>query len=284
MGGRQANGYLAAWVLVLSSAVALPAEGHGALHERIAALSERLEQQPTNARLYLQRGELHRLHESWDAALADYDRAAQLDPELEAVDVSRGVLGLEADRPTLALPPLDRVLMRSPDHARARLIRARVLVRLERYEAAARDYSRAIRFLPKPDHYLERAQALAALGEDHVASAIRGLDEGLERLGPIPTLQLYAVDLELRLRHYDRALARLDPLSGLVGQPSWLVRRAEILEQAGRPDQARTAYAAALDAVRQLPAHRRQTDAASELESRLLAVLERHDPERERKR
>ncbi|MCH7748598.1 MAG: hypothetical protein IH939_10935 [Acidobacteria bacterium] len=259
-------------LLLLCSAQ--PAAGHGVLHEQIAEISERLELEPTSALLYLTRGKLHRLHEAWEAALADYDRAAQLDPGLEAVDVARGLLWLEAGRFHFALAALDRVLARSPDHAGARLTRARVLVRLEAYEAASRDYSHALKFLSKPDHYIERTRALAALGEDHIGRAIRGLDEGRRRLGPIPTLQLYAIDLEVRLHRYDRALVRLGALRGHLGQPTWLARHAEILEQAGRLDQARTAYEAALDALRRLPLHRRQTHAMTQFGGRLHAALE----------
>ena len=52
----------------------------------------RFEQDPNNASLYLKRGELHRIHQDWPAAAADYDRAAQLDPNLAVVDLARGAM------------------------------------------------------------------------------------------------------------------------------------------------------------------------------------------------
>ena len=43
-----------------------------------------------------------------------------------------------------------------------------------------------------------------------IDEALRGLDEGINQLGPVVTLQLLAIDLELRRKSYDAALTRLD--------------------------------------------------------------------------
>jgi len=63
----------------------------------------------------------------------------------------------------------------------------------------------------KADRGLEvgRDRALAAEGGDHLDEALRGLDEGIKRLGPIVTLELYAIDLELAHKRYDSALESL---------------------------------------------------------------------------
>src|SRR2546428_756963 len=77
---------------------------------------------------------------------------------------------------------------------------ARVLTRLGQHVAAAADFTRAIAHEPDPlpEHYLERAQALAAEGEGHLDEALGGLDEGIQKLGPLVVLELLAIDLELR--------------------------------------------------------------------------------------
>ena len=54
-----------------------------------------------------------------------------------------------------------------------------------------------------------RDRALAAESGDHLDEALRGLDEGIKRLGPIVTLELYAIDLELAHKRYDSALESL---------------------------------------------------------------------------
>src|SRR5262245_7785095 len=80
----------------------LPGLAHGDLHEQIAAATSQIEKNPKNAELYLKRGELHRAHEDWDAALADYERAAILNPKLIVVDLARGKVLLAANWPLTA--------------------------------------------------------------------------------------------------------------------------------------------------------------------------------------
>lgn len=257
------------------------AGAHGPIHEQIAALTDRITEDPQNAALYLKRGELHSHHLDWPAALADYERAAQLDPTLAAVDFARGRTLLQAGRPTEARSALDRFLAKHPDHAEGLATRARVLVSLGHGLAAGADYTRAIAAAerldrPNPEYYLERARALAAEGGDHADEALRGLDEGVRRLGPLMVLQLYAIDLELAGKRYDAALARLDTLAAQSPRKEpWLARRGEILEQAGRAAQARLAYEQALAAIESLPARHRQTEATARLEARIRAALAR---------
>ncbi|MBA2646756.1 MAG: tetratricopeptide repeat protein, partial [Pyrinomonadaceae bacterium] len=90
------------------------------------------------------------------------------------------------------------------------------------------------------------------------------------------TLQLAALDLELAQKRYDRALTRLERIAAQSPRKeTWLARRGEILEQAGRKTEAHAAYAAALAAIETLPPHRRRVKAVTELETRLRAALRR---------
>src|SRR5206468_12433739 len=117
---------------------------HGPIHEQIDAVTKQIQADPHNATLYLKRGELRRVHQEWDLALADYDRAAELNPKLDQIDLSRGKLFLASDRPEQAKACLDRFLAKYPDHPDALTTRARVLVNLRQRLAAAGDFTRAI--------------------------------------------------------------------------------------------------------------------------------------------
>lgn len=262
---------LAAW-LVLTTA--LPADAHEGLHEQIAEVSAKIKREPKNASLYLKRGELHRLHGSWQLALADYRRAEQLNPRLDEVKFGRGRMYFEAGRPGQAKVWLDRFLAARPDHVEALATRARVLVKLNRRLAAVNDYSQAIARLarPKPEYFIERAQAL--VGEGRGDEALEGLDEGVKKLGPIVTLQVFAIELELSGKHYDAAISRLELIAAQSRRKeSWLARRGEILLQAGRGDEAREAFKAALAAIESLPPYHRGTKATMELEGRVRAAM-----------
>jgi tetratricopeptide (TPR) repeat protein len=173
---------------------------------------------------------------------------------------------------------LDRCLTLQPDDTQGLLERGRVRVELRQYAAAVEDFDRAIARLaaPRPEDFLDRARAQAAWGDAHRDEALRGLDEGMRRLGPLVTLQLFAIDLELAQQRWDAALARLETIAAQSDRKeAWLARRGEILEQAGRPAAAREAYEAARRVMAALPQHLRDHQATAELQARVQAGVAR---------
>ena len=260
--------------LIAVGLLCLPAAAHEGIYEQIAQVTRQVRQDPHNPVLYLKRGELFRLLKEWDSALADYDRATTLDPTSVEVDYFRGRMWAEAHQPRRARLALDRFLRAKPDHTEGRLTRARVLAQLRHPAAAVSDYSHVIDSspTPKPDHFIERARVQTAARE--FTAALRGLDVGLAKLGPIVTLQVEAIEIELKNRNPDGALARLDAAAAASPrQEHWLTRRGEILLRAGRKAEARTAFTAALAAIEALPTHLRQVKATVTLEKRVRAAL-----------
>ncbi len=247
---------------------------HADLLAFIDIVSKQIEGDPKNASLYLRRGELYRVHTDWKLAESDYDRVAELDPKLDTVGFCRGKLCFESGQNDRARTFLDKYLAGRPDHVESLLIRARLLVKLGERKAAADDFTRAIAKAPDPmpEYFLERAQAQA--DDDEVEAALRGLDNGLKRLGPLVGLELYAIELELARRDFDHALSRLDAISARsVRKEKWLTRRGEILVLAGQLDEAKKSFTAALSAIDALPPRLRQTPAMHELKKRVNAVL-----------
>jgi tetratricopeptide (TPR) repeat protein len=260
--------------LFLCLVLPAPALGHGPIHEQIEEVTRRIEREPRNAQLYLKRAELYRVHNDWRAALSDYQATRRLDPTLDVVDFCEGRMLLEAGDLKRAKRALDRFASRHPEDPEALWARARVETKLRRHQAAVDDYTRALARLPqpKPEHFLERARALAAAGRTE--QAIAGLDEGIQRLGPLVTLEIPAIDFELELSRCDAALARL---ARIIDQSprkeSWLARRGEILARAGRDQEAREAFAQALKAIESLPSQFQTTRAMKELEKQCKTSL-----------
>ncbi len=243
---------------------------HEGLHEQIVEVTRQIDQNPKNPELYIKRGELYRVHREWKAALADYDRAKRLEPELAVVDLCEGRLHLDAGSPELATAPLDRFLAANPDHAEALLTRARALVKLGKLLEAIRDFSNALKNDVRPELYLERSQAMLAAGPDHANEALAGLDEGIRKLGPVVTLELAAIDLELSRQRYDLALQRLEEVAfQSERKETWLARRGEILEKAGRSEEARKAYTDAMTAIDTLPERVQNTAVMRQLKTRV---------------
>ena len=267
-------------ILLLGVAICLtliPSYGraHEDLHEQIVAITAKIKRDPKNAALYLQRGELHRLHRDWTRAAGDYDRASRLQPNLTIVDLGRGMMLLESRRFRQAKFVLDRFLRQQPHHVEGLITRGRVLARIGARLEAAKDFTEALALLPapEPELYLERAQVLAA-DERYIQEALRGLDEGIKRLGPLVTLESAAIDLELRGHNYDAALTRLDAVTTQSERKeTWLVRRGEILKAAGRHEEARKAFSDAIVAIESLPPGRRQSRAITALQLRARSAL-----------
>jgi tetratricopeptide (TPR) repeat protein len=267
-----------AWiVLVTVWAIAAPsprpALAHDALDHLIDEATQRIEVDSTSAAEFLKRGELYRLDHDWDRALADYHRAARLDPSLREVELCRGVLEMDRGQADRARARFDRFLAVEPGNPRALQLRAECWMKLGRPQAAVRDYDRMLEHLdrPTPDHYLARAHAAAACGPRSLDDAVRALDRGIERLGPVVSLELPAVDFELQRRNFDGALARLDRIAPQFGahQEEVLARRGEVLAAAGRDDEARRAFADALTLIEALPTDRRASPPVSALEARI---------------
>jgi tetratricopeptide (TPR) repeat protein len=250
------------------------------LDEQIVTVDKLIEARPDDASLYLRRGELHRLHQDWSAAEKDYLTARKLAPDMTAVEFCLGRLNLDAGKPAQAKEHFDRYLAERPADGIARVERARALVSLGKPLAAVADYDAALAasspMTPQPEHYLERARALMAAGPENVERAIAGLDEGLSRLGDPVTLELYAIDLEVKSKRYDPALVRIDRLAAQsTRKEPWLMRRGAILEAAGRKAEALRAYRQALSAVESLPASRRGSRAVARLEAEARSAVAR---------
>lgn len=270
----------AAFVLVTTFVLAGGrTSAHGGIAERIAVLDAQIAQHPTRADLFVRRADLYRESRRWNDALADLDRAERIDRTLASPPLVRAHLHLDREQWQSAVDAATAVLARQANNVDALVVRARASTRLKRADAAAADYSAALALQPLPDLYLERARVFASAPATGPERALRSLDEGIAQLGPIVTLELAAIDLELRLERYDRALARIDAIAvQTTRKESWLARRGAVLERAGRRGEALAAYRAALDAAAALPDRLRKTAASMALVAEVRADITRLEP------
>lgn len=252
--------------------------GHGDLHESILRVTRQIADAPEDPALHVLRAGLHLAHEDHAAAAADYDRAERLGGDLAPIRLGRGKVLLAVGRPEDACAELDRLLAAEPRHVEALVTRARARAIRQDAAGAAADFSAAIdaSARPEPEYYLERAEALARAVPPRLVEAIRGLDEGLARLGAtVITLQLAALGMEEEAGLFEDALQRLDGIaSNAPRREPWLERRGDLLRRIGRDSEAREAYAAALDALSALPPRVRATRTSVDLENRCRRALE----------
>lgn len=222
----------------------------------LAELSALIRDQPQNPILYFERGEIHYALRDYEKALADYDLAERLDSDLFTVDLARGRTLLECGRAEEALPALDRFLACVPDHGQANLISARGLTSLGFHREADERFALAMANLtPRlPDHFLEWAQCRERFGPGGIFAALNILNQGLDEFGSIVSLQIPAVELELKIGHSDGALCRIDRvLAASRRKEAWLFRKGKILADVNRTQEASELMRQTLEAIRHLP-------------------------------
>ncbi len=221
-----------------------PSFGHGAAHEKIEQLTAALIENPRDAEKRFALAAALIEHGDWPLAQAHLDRVEEMAPGKFSIDLLRGEAWLASGQPAAAKQALDRFLDAHPGDARALAFRARSLAALGETRAGLADYRAALRHNPLADADLvqETADALAAHGQSE--EAILVLTAGLSRLGPVPSLVLRAMDLEIKAGRFEVALTRVDVLQKTAPRPEpWMAKRAALLGQAGRTGEARAAWA-----------------------------------------
>ena len=263
-------------LLVPGPVSAHPAPIHGELHERIEEASRRIAADPLDAELYLHRADLHRLHRDWRRALADLDAVRKLAPDRPDHHLVHARLLRDRGEPREALAVLELLLEQAPGHWKGLLLRAEILLGQGDPAGAAADYEQAISLQarPAPDHYLARSRALEAVGPERSDDALQGLDEGMERLGPVVSLALEAVKLERLLGRRAAALERVRRISDASPrQERWLALEGEIHEEAGDGAAALQAYRASLEAIASLPARHQRVERTRALRDQVVSRI-----------
>ena len=255
-------------------AMSASAFAHGDLHEAIDAVSQVIATSPGDAALYLRRAELQRMHGDWPGAEADYAEARKLKPDMEVVAFGVAQMRLAQGREREALRLLDGFLAKCPDHAAGRAVRAGLLEKRGDWKRADADLAAAVASSPEPHYATMRAKLLERNGRP--ADAARSLDDASRARGRVPVLEQQALEIEVRAKLTEAALRRVDGLIEREPRPDmWLVRKARILESAGRPPEAREAWQRAGEAFERLPAGKRESKAARKLAGEIQTEIRR---------
>jgi tetratricopeptide (TPR) repeat protein len=270
---RNLSSGLAGSLLLAIIILPFPVLAHIGISEEIEEVTGQIDDDSDAAELYLRRGDLHRLHGHWSEAITDFRTARQLDPGIAApADLGMGRTYLDQGRYKESLKHLDRALAKQPNNVRGLDARARTFTQLGKSLAAAADYQRAIDSFhapkkPLPGYYFERARALEAAGVEYFGTALHTLDAGISMLGDLRVLEDYAIELERKRGNYDAALQRLDRvIIRSARKETLLIKRGEILLQAGRTLEANDDFTAARDAILALPQYRRHSRAVKQMQ------------------
>ena len=133
----------------------------------------------------------------YDNAIADYDKALQIEPSSIDALRSRGVAYLHKDDYDSAMQDFNEVIGLKPNDADAHNDRGIVYNTERQYDGAIADYSKALELDPKNADALY-SRGIAKQNEDDIAPARRLIRRQLLR--SIPMLQARSERLRLRLR------------------------------------------------------------------------------------
>ena len=224
--------------LVMALLAAVAVEAHPGLHEDIARASAAIEKEPSRADLYVERAFLERLDEQFDAALIDLDSARRFDPVNLRVAAERGMTLSAMGQYGEADAELTRFLKGGSGTAPALVERAKVREHLGRKKEAMADYASAIAIQPDVESYMARGALQESLGD--LAGAAAGYRDGIARLGEAINFDLALIRVETARKRYDAALVLIDGQLGRSAvKTDWYLRRAEVLDAAGRKNEAR---------------------------------------------
>ncbi len=250
-------------ILFLGAVCFFPwAKGHGTYHSLIHRIDSELKAEPGNGTLWYKRAILNFEHQNWLKTLADLEKAEQLSPKQFPTGWIKGQVLYSQNKLQEGRVELDQFLANQPTHPGALVSRARLLLRRNDPSAALNDFRSALRHSlnPQPDLFQEVAVALhdANLTDE----AIQILKFGLNKLGPIPSLQLKILEIELAAARHDSAFKNLDDFQKSASRPeTWMMKRALIFSQLGRNDESRTAWQSLQQHISNLPEHERQSHA-----------------------
>ena len=245
-------------------------QAHGNLHEQIEELTAQIEEQPENAVLYVQRGLLHRSHGTYMEAVIDLQKALALDETLEIVYIHLSQAYLQKEVADSALLHIDYYLSIDPQNPTALMTKGEAYQQLGNFDLAAVTYEKAVVLKgnkAKVQDYISWANATAMSSPQ---SALQCLDKGMQQFGPLITLQEFALQIELKNALYDDAINRINAImQPLQRKETWLVRKAEILEQTQQPQAAQATYREAQKAIQQLKPRLKNTDIVKALSKKI---------------
>lgn len=240
--------------------------GHGAYDEELKRTDEQIAANPADGQHWFRRGFLNVLHGEWQTAMVDLEHADRLEPGKYATDWLRGQALMAGGKFDAAKSVLDDFLSAHPDHGGALTTRARVLDKLEQHEAALADFRASLMKTPnpEPDLVIEVAEALVARKLTEEAADL--IDAHLKRMTQSPGLVMKALELEITLGRVDAALSRVDAMQKTAPRPEpWMAKRAAVLAQCGRAEDAKAAWTALRDHILALPNLERGSHSMSRL-------------------
>ena len=223
-------GYLIIAAALLPNPGMTTALAHGTHDELLEGVTREVVAQPENHKILLARARLHLKQGNTSLAIVDIEAAEKVAGAAEAAYV-RGLYYFEVCNYQAATEAFSAYLLRYPGHIPSLLNRARANKQAGRINAAIDDYAKLLELSihPAPDYYLEMARIEAEVKPGGIDHALSTIDRGIEKLGPLVSLQSVAIQYELDRKNYYQALLRHESLRPWIGHTAqWKQRHKQL--------------------------------------------------------
>lgn len=251
---------------------------HGDVHERIGRLSRQIKESPDDMTLYMERGLLYNIHESFDSAVWDFQVVLREIPDFYSVHLCLAEAYLGQGAADQSLSVLEEYTEMYREHYRWFYLRGKANMLRGYHREAARDFEMVLRLKKEltPQDYLDYAAALKNVDPDGCIRAIAELDAAEATLGWVITIKQYALELELERQDYEQALVRIREIGqNMERKEKWLAKMGMVLSLAGRHGEAVEAYQQALVAIAGLTPAQRETASVKRLEKSIIEAIKK---------
>lgn len=230
--------------------------------------------EPANSLYRFQRGELNAHDHKWQWATEDCDETERLAPGKFPVARLKAEILAGQNCFREAETVLDQLISDHPDNAQGYQARARVLLKLDQVKEALADYRSALARTPTPDGNLFQEVGSVLRENGQPEEALQVLNTALEIHKGEPALVRQALDLEVTMHAFDAAVVRVEAMQTTSPQPEiWMAKKADILTQSGRLDEARATWQALQKRLASMPNLQRGSAAMTALQREMKAAL-----------
>jgi tetratricopeptide (TPR) repeat protein len=153
----------------------------GRWEEAIAEFDKAIDLDPDYAMAYYNRGLTYHKLEKHDQAIADYGKAIELDPGYSEAHYNRGHAFFELDEYGLAIADFDKAISLDPDDAEAYVNRGSAYAKLGERDQAIADYEKALTLTTDPE--------VVALVRENLQE-VRGQEAGTALASPAATMSV----------------------------------------------------------------------------------------------
>lgn len=261
------------WVLLIMLATTLAGFSHEGLHQQIAVITQKIEQNPSNDTLYIKRAELYRFHKEIDLAIKDLKKADKLNPSKSLSSIQWAQIYKELHKPDSALMYLNIFEKYFNDLSSAKHLRVDLLEMQNKLDQAIdlQDSILKASTKPRPSDYNQMLRLLEKQkGPDRLQRSLAYIEEGQRKIGYLLMWNQTKLNLYKDYKMYPEALNLLDQMIEEANRKEWLqFKKAEVFEESGDIKQAHIFYLKSLNSIEELPQHLQFNPKVRELKSEI---------------